>query len=46
VRGRLRGVSIIPDMKRKFAIDEKILLAGGLVMVAILYLSDALYMLK
>lgn len=46
VRGRLHGVQIVPNHRKPFTTDEKILLAAGLLMAALLFVSDALYMLK
>ena len=46
MRGHLRGVRIVPDKKRRFQWDEKILLIAALVIVVILFVSDGLYMLQ
>ena len=46
MRGHLRGVRIVPDKKRKFVLEERILLIAGIAMAAVLFLSDGLYMLQ
>jgi len=46
MRGNLRGVRILPDQKRRFRPDEKILLIAAMIIVAILFVSDGIYMLQ
>ena len=46
MRGHLRGVSIIQGVKQRFRRDEVILFAAAIVLVAILFVSDGLYMLQ
>lgn len=46
MRGHLRGVRIVPEQKRKFGGDEKLLLIAGLIIAALLFVSDAAFMLQ
>lgn len=46
MRGHLKGVRIVPDKKRKFQWDEKVLLIAALIIVIVLFVSDGLYMLQ
>lgn len=46
MRGHLQGVRIVPDCKKKHRRDEKLLLIAGCIIVALLFVSDGLLMLR